>query len=497
MWPRSLRNRLLLLMIAVVALPTLVSGYLMAVSAEAALMEEKQEKLFGAARMLERHLDGTFDDILARQGCLDAAKDIKVAALNRELQPYTDLVADVYPGIGVGYYVKDLDIQATYGPSRFYAKQVGLAIGPEHQGRIVMATGEPRVQVGELMRGPIMNAMLPIIRNGQVVGYIYANELTAAVEEQSGMMKRQMYFIMVLGLLVGVSGIFFLVNKLTLDIKKITDGLTNLKLDLTNRIPKLDGEMGEIAATINDMSQELLGIKQLEEQVQYVERLTLVGEVAAGLAHDIRNPLMAIRGFAQLLQENSADKEQAEYAAIIVKETKRMDKLIEQLLTFARPAKGEIALVDINQVLDSTLLLINTKATLGQIEIIREGSADLPLVRADGEQLRQVLLNILINSVQAITTGEGRIFINAYYEQEAEMVHICIQDTGIGIPPENLDKIFNPFFTTKPQGTGLGLAVAHRLVESWDGKIIAESLPEGGSLFTVVLTCAKGVSDNG
>lgn len=497
MWPRSLRNRLLLLMIAVVALPTLVSGYLMAVSAEAALMEEKQEKLFGAARMLEHHLDGTFDDILAKQGCLDAAKDIKVAALNRQLQPFTDLVANAYPGIGVGYYVKDLDVQATYGPSHLYAKQVGLAIGPEHQGRIVMATGEPRVQVGELMRGPIMNAMLPIIRNGEVIGYIYANELTAAIEEQSGMMKRQMYFIMVLGLFVGVVGIFFLVNNLTLDIKKITDGLTNLKLDLTNRIPKLDGEMGEIAASINDMSQELLGIKQLEDQVQYVERLTLVGEVAAGLAHDIRNPLMAIRGFAQLLQENSADKEQTEYAAIIVKETKRMDKLIEQLLTFARPAKGEIALVDINQVLDSTLLLINTKATLGQIEILREGSADLPPVRADGEQLRQVLLNILINSVQAITTGEGRIFINAYYEQEAEMVHICIQDTGIGIPPENLNKIFNPFFTTKPQGTGLGLAVAHRLVESWDGKIIAESLPEGGSLFTVVLTCAKGASDNG
>lgn len=496
MWPRSLRNRLLLLIITTVVIPILVAGYLMTVSAETTVMEEKRAKLFGAAKMLDRHLVGTFDDVLARQGQLDAAKETKVATLNRELQAYTDLVAEAYPGIGVGYYVKDLDVQATYGPSRLYAKQVGLAIGPDHEGRIVMATGEPRVQVGELMRGPIMNAMLPIIRSGQVIGYIYANELLSAVEAQSGVMKRQMYLIIVMGLLVGVSGIFFLVNNLTSDIKKITDGITNLKVDLTNRIPKLGGEMGEIATALNDMSQGLIGIKQLEEQVQHVERLTLVGEVAAGLAHDIRNPLMAIRGFAQLLQENSEHKEQLEYAEIIAKETERMDKLIEQLLTFARPSSTTVDLVDVNAVLDSTILLINTKATLGQIEILREGEADLPLVLADAEQLRQVLLNILINAIQAITSGDGQIFINVHYDAQEEMVYVCVRDTGVGIPPENMAKIFNPFFTTKPQGTGLGLAVAHRLIESWGGKIVARPLPEGGSEFMVVLPSAEGDDDN-
>lgn len=497
MWPRSLRNRLLLLIIAVVAIPTLVSGYLMTVSAESALIKEKQGKLFGAAKMLEQHLQGTFDDILLRQGALNATKKTKIQVLNHELQPYTDTVADAYPGIGVGYYVKDLDVQATYGPSRLYANQVGLAIGAEHEGRIVMATGKARVQVGDLMRGPIMNAMLPIIRNEQVIGYIYANELTSAVEAQSGLMKRQMYLILLIGLLVGMGGIFFQVNKLSVDIKKITDGLANLKIDLTNRIPKLSGEMGQIATAINEMSQELLEIKQLEEQAQHVERLTLVGEVTAGLAHDIRNPLMAIRGFAQLLYENSNQKEQAEYAAIIVKETDRMNRLIEQLLRFASPPKAEIDQVDVNEVLDSAILLVNTKATLGQIEILREVDTALPCVQADAEQLRQVLLNIILNAIQAITTGEGSILINTRYAETENMVHVSVTDTGTGIESDNLAKIFNPFFTTKPKGTGLGLSVAYRLVDSWGGKITVHSLPDCGSVFTIILPVTEGEKDIG
>jgi len=483
-------------MVLVIALPTLLSGYLMTMSAEAALMEEKKGKLFGAARMLERHLQGTFDDILIKHGALSADHHTKVMILNKELQPFTDVVAAAYPGMGVGYYVRDLDVQATYGPSAEYAWQVGRTIGPDHPGRQVMATGQARVQVGQLMRGPIMNAMLPVVRQGEVIGYIYANELTAAIEAQTWAMKRQMLVILIIGLMIGIGGSLYLVNNLTADIHKITTGLTNLEHDLNSQIPPMEGEIGQIAVAINKMSAELNRIKQVEEQVQRMERLTLVGEIAAGLAHEIRNPLMAIRGFTQLLMEGCIQPAEKEYAAIVVKETGRLNRLVEQLLKVARPTVAIIEPIAVSEVIDNVIPLVNTKATRENIEIVCDIPGDLPRVLADAEQLLQVLLNLLLNSIQAIQDGAGRIDITATYVPQEHMVHISVADTGMGITEEHMKKIFDPFFTTKPHGTGLGLPVAVRLVKGWGGKILVSS-SEKGSIFTVCLPAAEGVQAHG
>lgn len=490
MWPRSLRGRLLILTVVAIALPIVATGYFMVVGAEKALVAEKQQKLFGAAHMLDAHLVGTYDDILRRQGLGTADRGIRVAALNKALAAYTDEVAAAYPGIGVGYYCRELDAIVTYGPSSVYADKVGLPIGPAHEGRLVMASGQPRVQEGDLVRGQIMNAMHPVIRDGRVIGYIWANEFTADIQAQLGAMTRQVYLTIILGLIGGVAGVVFLVGRLTSDIGRIKGGLMRLKSDLAHQLPRLGGEMGEITTAINDMARSLTAQKRLEDQVQRAERLALAGELAAGLAHEIRNPMMAVKGFAQLLKEDITPAEQAEYADIIIRETARMNRLIEELLTFARPAATDVRPVDVNAVAADSLFLLEPKAARGGIEIVRGFAPGLPWVMVDSERLKQVLINILINAIQAVGR-DGEIRVGTAYESGDATVRITVADTGVGIDPENIGKLFDPFFTTKDDGTGLGLSVAERLMESWGGKILVDSTLGRGSVFTLVLPAAK------
>ncbi len=493
--PKSLHAKLQLFIILTVAVPTLFAGHLMIVQAEDALVAEKQNKLFGMTHVLDRNLHGTFDDILRRRQAENASREEKIALLNEELQKDTDEVAEAYPGSGVGYYDKDLDAIITYGPSHIYSDKVGLPISVGHEGRIVMDSGLPRVQEGDLVRGAVMNAMYPIVRDGRVIGYIWANEFTSDIQDQIAGMKWHAYMNIIAGLLLGIAGVVFLINRFMADIDIISEGLLKLKNDLNYRMPVLTGEMGTISLAINEMAHGLVAQKKLEAQVQRAERLAGVGEVAAGLAHEIRNPLMAIRGFAQLAGEETDSATKKEYLAIIMQEADRMNRLIEQLLYLARPQDTCVTLVDVNAVLENTLLLVETQSIRRHIGISLALDMSIPKVRVDAEQMKQVLLNIVINALQAMD-GPGQITIDSHYDAGQKMVCVAIGDTGKGIDPVDIPKLFDPFFTTKDNGTGLGLSVAQRLMENWDGKILVESKLGQGSKFTLVFPAAEGVSSH-
>lgn len=482
---KSLRARLLLLTITLGALPIIASSLFITLSTEQALVWEKQQKLFGAARILDLHLEGSYGDLLRKLGGHELPKEEKIRVLNAALREFTDKVAAAYPGIGVGYYSKELDAIITYGPSSVYWQTVGLPISEEHQGRLVMETGQARVQEGQLVRGNIMNAMYPIVRNEQTIGYIWANELTEDIQAQVWNMKGNVYVASILGLLLGLAGVSTIVNSLTRHINQINTGVAHLHDDLDYRLPKMSGELGEVSLGINRLAEELALKRQLEAQVQRAERLAAVGEMAAGFAHEVRNPLMSIRGFAQLLQEEAAVGPHQDYLKIIVGETERMNKLIEQLLHYARPQVNRIESVQVNEVIESTLLLIETQARQARIQMIRQLEPQLPSITVDSEQLKQVLLNIIINAIQA--SGEkGTIKISSRVSADGTQVEVSIADTGHGIPAELMERIFDPFFTTKEQGTGLGLSVAFRLMETWNGSVRVESKVGQGSIFTLI-----------
>ena len=483
--PKTLKSRLFLLLFIVAGIPIVLSGCSIAFTAIDAMVGEKQQKLFGAARMLDLHLSGSYDAILERRHARNLSREEKIAILNQELAGYTDMVAQAYPGIGVGYYSRELDAIITYGPSKTYADKVGLPISAAHEGRLVMETGVPRVQEGNLVRGPIMNAMHPVIRDQKVIGYIWANEFTVDIQAQLNSILWQIAGTILACLIIGSAGVILVVGRLAADVEKVTCGLRKIREDMSFRIDPPQGEVGEIAAAINDMAKSLEQKKRLEERVQRADRLALIGEMAAGLAHEIRNPLMAIKGFAQLQDENTTPQEHREYNEIITREVDRMNHLIEQLLYFSRPSADQQMPVQVNDVLKNTLLLVDMRSKFSSVAFEVQFAPALPEITANEEQLEQVLLNILINAMQAMDNN-GMIRIATRYRKDAQQVHVLITDSGPGIEPENLPKLFDPFFTTKETGTGLGLSVAHHLMSVWNGSIAVESTVGAGTTFTLI-----------
>jgi two-component system sensor histidine kinase HydH len=233
---------------------------------------------------------------------------------------------------------------------------------------------------------------------------------------------------------------------------------------------------------------DLSEIKRLEEKVRRSEKLAAVGKLAAGVAHEIRNPLSSIRGFAQFLRHALADRpKDREYAEIMVKEVDRMNRVVTDLLTFARPLEAELAPTDLQELLEHVLRLVNADAQGRGVEIHKNISENLPAIDLDANQVTQCLLNLTLNALQALDAG-GSIEVGATMAADYSKLLIWVEDDGSGIPAVDLDKVFDPFFTTREQGTGLGLAIVHTIVENHNGEIRVQSpVPEKnkGARFTI------------
>ncbi|MBK8995579.1 MAG: two-component system sensor protein [Myxococcales bacterium] len=233
---------------------------------------------------------------------------------------------------------------------------------------------------------------------------------------------------------------------------------------------------------------------QQYRRMQERDRLAALGQMAAGLAHEVKNPLGAIKGAAQLLNEPedgaNADPHAREFLGIILEEVDRLDRVVGSVLDYARPSKGNPGAVDVNAVVRRTLQVLSSGQKSEQ-EVATDLTEDLPLVRADAEQLRQVLMNLVQNALQATAAKGGAVSVSTRMRAgghgKTDSVEIAVRDHGTGITPQVLKSLFVPFFTTKEKGTGLGLAISQRLVEEWGGRIEVVSQAGSGSTFSVVL----------
>lgn len=483
----SLRIYMTLVLAGVMMASIIGTGYVLVLEAKKALLEEKQHKLFALAKLMDDSLKQTFDEIIENAGAGSASRIKKIRILNRELSRFTDFIAAAEPGIGVGYYSKDLDAIITYGPSDDLGQKMGESISLTHQGRVVMQTGEKKVQTGKLVRGAIMNCMLPIIRNGKTIGYIWSNELLEDINTQIQQMLKRFYLTILAGLAISFFGTTFIANNLASKVNTIKNGLKEIQKDLDHRISPVGGEIGEIAVAVNEMAGALGERKKLEEQMERADRMASLGEIAAGVAHEIRNPLTTIRGFVQLIDEDFPENDSRhEFTGIIIREVDRLNRIVEELVFYAKPSQSQVIPVDLNQILEYSLRLANFKGSKSTIILQEHYDSHLPLISVDGEQIKQVFLNLIINSRQAVE-ADGKIGVLTRISADKASVEVVISDNGSGIEPENLKRLFDPFFTTRETGTGLGLAVAQKIVELHGGQIRVESTPGNGSAFSVYL----------
>ncbi len=243
--------KLLFFIFVSILIPFIILSFFLSTEIKAAVYKEKQDKLFGLAMQLDHYLEGTFEDILIQKRALSLDREQQIDVLNRELRDITDFVASGNPGVGVGYYAKELDAVITYGPSEEFDYTVGVSIDPGHEGLIVMETGEDRVQTGELVRGNIMNCMHPIIRAGNVIGYIWSNETVDMVQAQFGhIMKRVIFLVLAIFVIIYFS--VFIVSKIFLNgIDILKSEIEKIMDEPNHRIPQVAGELNIIGAEVN------------------------------------------------------------------------------------------------------------------------------------------------------------------------------------------------------------------------------------------------------
>ncbi len=215
------------------------------------------------------------------------------------------------------------------------------------------------------------------------------------------------------------------------------------------------------------------------------EKLSALGRMAAGIAHEINNPLAGILLFStNLLKKAPPEGPLREGLEIIIQETLRCKTIIQELLEFSRPSEPKAFLTNVNKVIVKSLHLLENEFRLHHIRVEMNLTKQLPDVLIDENQVEQILVNLLLNAIQAIE-GQGTVTVRSYVTSDRKNVAIDVADTGCGIPPENMSKIFEPFFSTKPKGTGLGLAVTYGIVQKHGGKIYALSEPNQGTRFII------------
>ncbi len=260
-----------------------------------------------------------------------------------------------------------------------------------------------------------------------------------------------------------------------------------LDLDITaSPIKDSENQISGFLFLFRDLTQ----IRELKQQVETNKRLAAIGKLAAGVAHEIRNPLSSIKGFATYFGKRYEDKaSDKEIAQIMVKEVERINRSVTQLLEFAKPMVVEKKQVDIQEMITHSLKLVDHDLKQKNIETRVNIDTKKTIIHTDGDRMNQVLLNLYINAIEALD-AKGILEIQVKDTQKDEFIEIRVKDNGKGIDEASLDLIFDPYFTTRPTGTGLGLSIVHRIIENLGARICVESQKDTGTCFIIKMPVA-------
>lgn len=299
------------------------------------------------------------------------------------------------------------------------------------------------------------------------------------------------------GLMIGILGAILLANRITGPLKKLVGGTKSIsKGDFSQKIDiNSQDEIGNLAQSFNEMSQQLqLTQKQMEaanRKLIQAEKLASIGRMSASIAHEIRNPLTSVKlNIQKLLESDRLDKMEMDHLSISQEGISQIEIFIKELLNFTRVSELDLDSFSIEQIIDSSVKMMEDSLDQKKIKLERDLQKDLPIMRVDGDKLRQVIMNILRNACEAVdVSGKIHISLSLAKEGSEKMISIEISDDGCGIPEEDWENIFEPFFTTKSSGVGLGLANARKIVEHHGGTIRVKKNEGKGVSFEIFIPC--------
>jgi len=332
------------------------------------------------------------------------------------------------------------------------------------------------------------NAPCHVHRKGQTVLGVLTLEVPYRESAQSIRSFRNWLLILSVGLsvLLFVAVVLLLQRWVTRPVAALVAGTrTVADGDLSHNIPVGNAELGALSQAFNQMQEKL---RTSQQQLVVQEMLASMGKLAAGVAHEINNPLTGVLTFAEdLYEEADADDPLREDYEVILNETLRCRDIVKNLLDFARQSGPRQQKLHLLEVLGRPLRLVRKHADFHGVQIVVEVSEDLPAVRGDSSKLQQVILNLLINAAQAMPDG-GRLTVTGHHDEATGKVCLEFTDTGAGMAPEVLERVFEPFFSTKDdRGSGIGLAVSRSIIDQHGGALVAESKLGQGTTFRIEL----------
>lgn len=461
----SLRAQLALVLVAAVV--TVAVAVLLIVqlvgSTEGLLVAEARRQTALAAQQLQQQL---MDRLR-----LDSDSPLALPAASRHLslRAISETVLAGFPAVEGGYWL------ATEGEiSGAVVEAVSVQEPLKALAPRARQTGQ--LEFTEVARGADVWVFSAVpVESGSGRAEVLAWSLKRLREVRSPRRLRLNAYLTLLALtsLLAVGSTLAVAIRLRRQVKVTTEGIRKLESDLDFRFPRSGGEFGEITDAVNRMSQQR---KQLEAELRRHEQLAVLGRLVAGVAHEVRNPLNNLQLTLQLLLRNEAAPAVAEKYGRLLKEVGRMEEIVQQLLSLVRRDSGERSSQPLAPVLRDSIAAVLLQSKQRDVQVsLTLGNGDKP-VAVNRAQLQQVFVNLIRNAVEA-APEQSSVSVNLSHDQSSARVSIA--DAGPGVSAQDQPQLFQPFFTTKPQGVGLGLAISREIVEAHSGRIFFECGPEG------------------
>jgi len=386
----------------------------------------------------------------------------------------------------------------------------------------VLDEGNPWIDRAFVVNDWYITAYAPIKRiDGEIIGILYVGTLEKPYLDTARRVMRTFLFLAALCVIFLLIILYFSTSQIINPLQRMVVATQEIaRGDLSHRVDvRSSDEIGTLADSFNQMTDHLRKANQelvewgttlekkvegrtkelIEIQAHFIqsEKLASIGKLSAGIAHEINNPLGGILIYGNLILEDT-DKNSPHYENLrkIVKETTRCKDIVKGLLEFARPKEPQMALTDINETLNKALSILERQALFQNIAVKKDYTPSLPKIIADGSQLQQVFMNIIINGAEAME-GRGTLTLKTRVDKPKDFIDVEITDTGHGIKEEDKKRLFEPFFTTKEvgKGTGLGLATSYGIIQKHRGSIEVQSQVEKGSAFTVKLPFKREINN--
>ncbi|WP_242347877.1 ATP-binding protein [Mucispirillum schaedleri] len=475
-------------------IPPVASGFVLSKYVSGRIVEEKTNKLYGIANTLDKLLTSDYDTILEKYNMQNASKEDKIKVLSKELSPVSDTVVSGFKDTGIGYYSKELDAIITYSPSEKMNWTIGMPISKNHNGREAMATKQwISYRGGELVWGNGIAVFFPIIRNNESIGYIWAVELDENINKE--LFPMYVNIAIAVSILIGIGIAVFSILLFKYNDKKyirsLNDYIKCISSDNSIRLPQMQGIYGEINNTINLLSNQFIEQKEIETRMLKAENMLVGSFITLSIAHEIKNPLMSIKGFSDLIKESSSDNSIIKYTKIISDETERINKLIGNLLSVSKKNDVINEKHCINNLINESVSLLLPNFRRHNVSYTIKSSQDYYII-CDSNRFKQIILNMLLNSLSAFDGRDNnKIEITLSDTAESGMLSVSIKDNGCGIPDYIMQDIFQPFWTTKSNSTGLGLFIVKSFIDSMGWQLHVSSLKDLWTCFTITMPYIK------